>query len=208
MARRSWEYSRESYQAGSVDHLLMLDAERTYQRNLDEQHNVDRLRYRALASQFASLGGGLQTEGPLPGKGERPSAQADASAGFAVEIGRAGSRQEAAAQAETWKDKGYGAYVMPMTDDEGLPDYAVVFGRLASEDQAAMMAQAFNQQEGRPARSVRVVPSPDTGGTWTEEIDGQKIVDGHGPDKDDHDTGKGHSDHGDLDMDHIDKLQW
>ncbi|WP_420476805.1 hypothetical protein [Noviherbaspirillum sp. ST9] len=46
------------------------------------------------------------------------------------------------------------------------------------------------------------------GGTWTEEIDGQKIVDGHGSDKSDHDTGKGHSDHGDLDMDHIDKLQW
>ncbi|WP_420476801.1 efflux transporter outer membrane subunit [Noviherbaspirillum sp. ST9] len=163
-ARRSWEYSRESYQAGSVDHLLMLDAERTYQRNLDEQHNVDRLRYRALASLFASLGGGLQTEGPLPGKGERPSAPAGAATAFAVEIGRAGSRQEAATLAETWKDKGYATFVVPVTDEDGLPGYAVYFGRLASEDQAAMMARAFNEQEGRPARTVRLGPSPGTGG--------------------------------------------
>ncbi|OWW21219.1 hypothetical protein AYR66_18810 [Noviherbaspirillum denitrificans] len=45
-------------------------------------------------------------------------------------------------------------------------------------------------------------------GTWTEEIDGQKIVDGHVPDKLDTDTGKGHSDHSDIDTHHIDKLHW
>ncbi|OWW19704.1 efflux transporter outer membrane subunit [Noviherbaspirillum denitrificans] len=312
-ARRSWEYSRESYQAGSVDHLLMLDAERTYHRNLDEQHNIDMLRYRALVSLFSALGGGLQAEGPLPGKGERPTASADAYPGFAVvlqpdsapsrtqdglglsvslgstpesgtwllelgsvadklalatmwrdlkmrlpelmeqrillprksgeaeksgggqempyqvflahfassaeadaacsllrqsqyrckvvasgsiptaangapsapadepyalriapelglpaggitaaartvyavEIGRSGSRQEAAALAESWKDKGYNAYVTPMTEDDGLPGFAVRFGQLQSEDQAVMLAQAFTEREGKPARSVR-----------------------------------------------------
>jgi len=50
--------------------------------------------------------------------------------------------------------------------------------------------------------------SSSSGGAWTEEIEGQKIVDGHTPDKDDFDSGGGNSDHGSLDMDHIDKLQW
>ena len=51
-------------------------------------------------------------------------------------------------------------------------------------------------------------PSPGHGGAWSEEVEGQKIVDGHTPDKDDIDSGGGNSDQGSLGMDHIDKLQW
>jgi hypothetical protein len=45
------------------------------------------------------------------------------------------------------------------------------------------------------------------GGAWTEEIDGQKIVDGHVP-ADDHHAGSTHSDINHAHADHIDKLQW
>lgn len=313
-ARRSWGYSRESYQAGAVDHLLLLDTERTYHRNLDEQHNIAMLRYRALIGLFTALGGGVQTGGPLPGSGNRPAAPAvnvgfaiisqagaaparnadglamavslgsdpedaswlvelagvygrpaiastwrdlktrfpdmmenrfllprrrgadetagtegaavyqvflarfstseDAEAacarlrenqvrckviasgsmpaarsantsgaddkqrflrlapelslppgdmtpagtrfGYAVEIGRSTSREKAAALADTWKNKGYRPYVMPTTDEEGQGHFAIRFGQLPNEDQAAMLAQAFAEKEGTPARPVRV----------------------------------------------------
>lgn len=319
-ARRSWEYSRESYQAGSVDHLLLLDTERTYHRNLDEQHNIDMLRYRALVNLFTSLGGGVQAEGPLPGKGDRPAGSTDAYPGFAVvlptdgatartadgmglsvslgsppenatwlleldsvadrsalaatwrelktrfpdlmerrmllprkqaevagqaapyqvylahfasgaeaeaacarlrqsqyrckviasgaipaatsgrpampdggqqalrfapelilppdgaapaasrtryavEIARSGSREDAARLADKWKQKGYTLYVMPVAEQDGQQGYAIRFGQLPSEDQAAMLAQAFFEKEGTPARPVRLPldSAPDTG---------------------------------------------
>jgi NodT family efflux transporter outer membrane factor (OMF) lipoprotein len=323
-ARRSWEYSREAYQAGSVDHLLLLDTERTYHRNLDEQHNIDMLRYRALVSLFTALGGGMQTGATLPGKGNRPAAPAETYAGFAivrqdnavparqsdglalsvslgsdpedatwlvelpgvydrpaiastwrdlktrfpdlmeqrfllprrkgtaesdgagraalyqvflarfptggdaeaacarlresqirckvlasssmpsaglanasgtdgtqrflrlapvlaqppgsaapaeqrfgyaVEIGRSGSREEAAVLAGAWKSKGYSAAVAAVTDEDGQQGFAIRMGPLPSEDQAAMLAQAFTEKEGKPARSVRVPfdPSRSTG---------------------------------------------
>lgn len=75
-ARRAWDYSRESYQAGGIDHLLLLDTERTYHRMLDEQHNIDLQRYRALVNLFTALGGGTAGGEPLPGKGKRPPAPA------------------------------------------------------------------------------------------------------------------------------------
>jgi NodT family efflux transporter outer membrane factor (OMF) lipoprotein len=75
-ARRAWDYSRESYQAGGIDHLLLLDTERTYHRMLDEQHNIDLQRYRALINLFSALGGGTSGGDPLPGKGKRPAAPA------------------------------------------------------------------------------------------------------------------------------------
>ncbi|GAB2854186.1 hypothetical protein GCM10027277_23340 [Pseudoduganella ginsengisoli] len=76
-AKRAWDYSRESYQAGGIDHLLLLDTERTYHRMLDEQHNIDLQRYRALINLFTALGGGTAGGDPLPGKGKRPAAPDD-----------------------------------------------------------------------------------------------------------------------------------
>lgn len=314
-ARLAWEYSRESYQAGAVDHLLVLDTERTYHRNLDERHNIEMLRYRALISLFSALGGGVPAGSPLPGKGNRPVASAETNAGFAiinqtkavparvpdglalsvslgsdpedatwlveladtldrpaiaatwrdlkarfpdlmenrfllsrkkapaemdnagsagfylvylarfataedaetactrlrenqirckviasgsmptagsagapdadgtqrflrlapelalpsggvtpadvrfgyaVEIGRTGSADEAALLADAWKKKGYSPYVMPTAEEDGQERFAVRFGQLPSEDLAAMLTQAFVEKEGKPARPVRV----------------------------------------------------
>jgi outer membrane protein, multidrug efflux system len=76
-SRRAWDYSRESYRAGAIDHLLLLDTERNYHRNLDEQHVIDRARYRALVNLFAALGGGVAGAEALPGKGRRPAAPAE-----------------------------------------------------------------------------------------------------------------------------------
>lgn len=75
-SRRAWDYSRESYRAGAIDHLLLLDTERNYHRNLDELHVIDRARYRALVNLFAALGGGVAGAEALPGKGRRPAAPA------------------------------------------------------------------------------------------------------------------------------------
>jgi outer membrane protein, multidrug efflux system len=80
-AKRAWDYSRESYQAGAIDHLLLLDTERTYHRMLDEQDNIDLQRYRALINLFTALGGGTSGSDPLPGKGKRPAALAVEDAG-------------------------------------------------------------------------------------------------------------------------------
>ena len=76
-SRRAWDYSRESYRAGAIDHLLLLDTERNYHRNLDEQHVIDRARFRALVSLFSALGGGVPGTEALPGKGRRPAAPAE-----------------------------------------------------------------------------------------------------------------------------------
>lgn len=75
-AKRAWDYSRESYQAGGIDHLLLLDTERTYHRMLDEQHSIDLQRYRALVNLFTALGGGTAGGEPLPGRGKRPAVPA------------------------------------------------------------------------------------------------------------------------------------
>lgn len=72
-ARRAWDFSQESYMAGAVDYLVVLDTERTYHRNLDEWYNVRMERYRGLINLFSALGGGVQKGDALPGDGRRPA---------------------------------------------------------------------------------------------------------------------------------------
>lgn len=55
----AWNYSQEAFMAGAVDYLVLLDTQRTYQRNLDEWHNVRMDRYRSLVNLFSALGGGI-----------------------------------------------------------------------------------------------------------------------------------------------------
>jgi NodT family efflux transporter outer membrane factor (OMF) lipoprotein len=72
-AHRAWNYSTESYMAGAVDHLVVLDTERTYHQNLDNWYNVRMERYRGLVNLFSALGGGVSMGVALPGEGARPS---------------------------------------------------------------------------------------------------------------------------------------
>lgn len=73
-SRRAWEYSQESYSAGAIDYLTLLDTQRTYHRNLDELHVIRMNRYQAMVNLFQSLGGGVEQGDILPGKGWRPTA--------------------------------------------------------------------------------------------------------------------------------------
>lgn len=67
-AYRVWNFSLESYNAGAVDHLVLLDSERTYHRTLDELHLLRMERMKGIVNLFSSLGGGIpQTDAvPLP----------------------------------------------------------------------------------------------------------------------------------------------
>ena len=58
-ALHAWNYSQEAFMAGAVDYLVLLDTQRTYQRNLDDWHNVRLDRYRSLVNLFNALGGGI-----------------------------------------------------------------------------------------------------------------------------------------------------
>lgn len=58
--------------AGAVDYLVVLDTQRTYQRNLDDWYNVRLDRYRGLVNLFGALGGGVPSGDTMPGKGTRP----------------------------------------------------------------------------------------------------------------------------------------
>lgn len=72
-SRRAWEYSTESYSAGAIDYLTLLDTQRTYHTNLNELHRIRMDRYVAMVNLFQALGGGVQQGEILPGKGWRPS---------------------------------------------------------------------------------------------------------------------------------------
>lgn len=71
-ARRAWGFSTESYSAGAIDHLVLLDTQRTYHSKLDELHQVAMNRYQGLVQLFSALGGGVRQGETLPGKGVRP----------------------------------------------------------------------------------------------------------------------------------------
>ncbi len=69
---RAWNFSQEAFMAGAVDYLVVLDTQRTYQRNLDDWYNVRLDRYRGLVNLFSALGGGVPSGDAIPGKGARP----------------------------------------------------------------------------------------------------------------------------------------
>ena len=71
-AHRAWDYSQESYLAGAVDYLTVLDTERTYHRTLDDWYNVRLERYRGLITLFSALGGGVSKGVSQLGDGVQP----------------------------------------------------------------------------------------------------------------------------------------
>lgn len=58
-ARRAWDFSMESYAAGAVDYLVLIDTERTYHRTLDEFHRIRMERMKGVVGLFSALGGGI-----------------------------------------------------------------------------------------------------------------------------------------------------
>lgn len=58
----AWRHSQESYLAGAVDYLVLLDTERTYHRNLDAWYTARQERYLGLIELFSALGGGVLDE--------------------------------------------------------------------------------------------------------------------------------------------------
>jgi NodT family efflux transporter outer membrane factor (OMF) lipoprotein len=72
-AQRALKSSAEAYSAGGIDYMALLDAERSYQRYLDEYLRVKMEHYHAYISLFQALGGGVKAGGQLPGKGVRPT---------------------------------------------------------------------------------------------------------------------------------------
>jgi len=81
-SQRAWEYSVESYGAGAIDYLTLLDTERTYHRNLDEFHRIRMERHKGLVALFSALGGGVPRSGSLPdaAAGSQSATTGDASA--------------------------------------------------------------------------------------------------------------------------------
>lgn len=78
-ARRAWDSSAEMYAIGGIDNMALLDAERTYQRYLDEYQRAKVENFRGYIDLFQALGGGADFGEQLPGKGARPAfAQEDA----------------------------------------------------------------------------------------------------------------------------------
>ncbi|MBI5439141.1 MAG: efflux transporter outer membrane subunit [Nitrosomonadales bacterium] len=73
---RAWNFSQEAFMAGAVDYLVVLDTQRTYQRNLDDWYNVRMERYRGLVNLFSALGGGVPEGDAMPGEGVRPAPSA------------------------------------------------------------------------------------------------------------------------------------
>lgn len=71
-AKRAWDLGIESYRAGAIDYLALLETERTYHRNLDEYHRVSMERHKGLVSLFSALGGGIPKNSPAPSRGDPP----------------------------------------------------------------------------------------------------------------------------------------
>ncbi len=72
-ARRAWDSSAKVYAAGGLDYQALLDAERNYNRYLDDYLRIKMDSYHGYISLFQALGGGVNFVEQLPGKGARPT---------------------------------------------------------------------------------------------------------------------------------------
>jgi multidrug efflux system outer membrane protein len=69
-ALSAWTYSRESYQAGAIDYMVLLDTERNYHARLDELNRIRLEHCLALVELFQALGGGVDSGASLPNQGK------------------------------------------------------------------------------------------------------------------------------------------
>ncbi|MES2299613.1 MAG: efflux transporter outer membrane subunit [Pseudomonadota bacterium] len=87
-ASSAWSYSRESYEAGAIDYMVLLDTERTYHSRLDELNRVRLENFLAVVELFQAIGGGVDTSASLPGKGKRPAPPPEVEVGLVQSINR------------------------------------------------------------------------------------------------------------------------
>lgn len=80
LARRAWGNSVEAYNIGSIDYMTLLEARRAYYRQQDEFQQIKMSLCRGYINLFQALGGGVNFDGPVPGKGLRPTQLAAAGA--------------------------------------------------------------------------------------------------------------------------------
>lgn len=71
-AKRAWEINNKVYALGGVDHLALLESERTYHRFQDEYQRGQMDLFKGYVSLFSALGGGVKPAEALPGRGRRP----------------------------------------------------------------------------------------------------------------------------------------
>lgn len=67
-ASQAWTYSRESYEAGAIDYMVLLDTERNYHARLDELNRIQLEHVLALVELFQSIGGGVDTTASIADK--------------------------------------------------------------------------------------------------------------------------------------------
>lgn len=108
-ARQIWDSSAEMYAAGGIDYMALLDAERAYQRHLDEYQQIKMGHYRGYISLFHALGGGVRFGEPLPGKGIRPTLVSDDKSGAYL----AAPKKVSATEGVDW-------VAQPLADDIGF----------------------------------------------------------------------------------------
>lgn len=87
--------------AGAVDYLVVLDTQRTYQRNLDDWYNVRMERYRGMVKLFSALGGGVAGGDVMPGESAQPAPQAGES-GYGAVLSESGARHGGEAGRIDW----------------------------------------------------------------------------------------------------------
>src|SRR5205814_2381320 len=85
-ASNAWTFSRESYQAGAIDYMVLLDTERSYHSRLDELNRIRLEQVLALVELFQAIGGGVDTQAALPGKGKRPVPPPDIDIGLVQSV--------------------------------------------------------------------------------------------------------------------------
>lgn len=73
-SKRAWEINNKVYALGGVDHLALLESERTYHRYQDEYQRAQMDLFKGYVSLFSALGGGVRPAERLPGPGRRPDA--------------------------------------------------------------------------------------------------------------------------------------
>lgn len=160
-SRRAWEYSMESYSAGAIDYLTLLDTQRTFHTNLNELHLIRMNRYVAMVNLFQALGGGVQPGDILPGKGWRPQAPEGADSGTVLTTPSAPLETDGIDWSETQFENQENFWMVELSG---------VYDRIAAtskwRDLRRRLAGLVAERALLPRRQGRVVDGEAEGSAW------------------------------------------